>query len=236
MSFRRSRFRRRMGPKWGYAKSGLMTVVDGQLTDSTVATWLLPPGRAQYLMETRNRDSLQFAGCHLWLDFHWIAPSGGGGGFRGIPDTTFYVMKDTTSGGLADVPLHNDEDPWAEPNYPSNITNWNESTLDDGTEPFLWTHWIKGMSPPNAFVGTYDYNSGTNAASNQGDRIGSSGTEGQNEYLCRTFSTRMEWQPDVVIRTKRRLVKNEGIAITMKVRGDTGCTASLSWHVRCLTK
>lgn len=236
----RRRFRTRgkgRKPTWAYAHAMTLLAADNALTTTFVGGWLLPPGRVRWLCEDWKQASITHVTTHMWLDFHWISPSGGGGGHRGIPDVYFYAIKSNSSRATGgEGPIMNDMNPWSTPNFPSAITDWEDETDDDGTDSFLWCHRMKGMSPPNADVGTYTYTGDAKQGANQTDQMFSSGTEGVNNYMCRTFSMRAEWQPDVIIRAKRRLLKDDGIALFLAVRGDTGVSAHLECWSRTIAR
>lgn len=206
----RTRFRRRRRrATWSFADSSIMNLNNGAGGPGGQAiawVWVLPPARAQYLMETRNRDSITFAGAHLWLDFWW---QNGSSGALALPDVDFGVIKTTIADITAFTPdLSMITGQWDQPSTPATLTSWEEDD-DDGTGGFLWSHHIKGSSPPNAMVVTV---SGGIAPENQTFTLGN-GTIDTPTHMCRTFSVRQEWQPDVVIRSKRRLKKGEGILL-----------------------
>lgn len=210
----RRRFRRRAGPKWTYANSQELLVDSSHGTtigSSTMVadfTWLLPPARAQFLMNTRNRDRMQFSGAHIWLDFAWRET--GDSNPHALPDVNFAIMKSEVIGdtGLPDLsPLLGQ---WTEPSTPASITSWEEDD-DDGTNPFLWQHYIRGISPLNMFTQTL---SGGHTF-NQTTFIQADGEEAV--WMCRKNYVTQEWQPDVVVRSRRTIRKGEGIVLCMSL-------------------
>lgn len=231
------RRRRRMGPKWTYSDSVSMSITSAGpfLTPGGLSAnfcWLLPPGRAQFLMNTKMRDRMQFSGAHLWLDFFWKNTAAS----QGLNDVNLAVYK-TEIIGTGDVPDFSPMDgQWKQPSTPSNITSWNEDD-DDGGAPFLWQHWIKGSSPPNAEVRNLPTASGgtDQALWNQSlSMLG--GNDANPTYMCRKFLVTQEWQPDVVIRSKRRIQKGEGIALVMtSIPPGVGLASFLNIRLRTLT-
>lgn len=211
----RTRFRRkRASAKWTFADSQTLEVDASTPSPFQAFAWLYPPARAQFLMNTRNRDRLGFRGAHLWLDFFLY----NSGGPEAMPDVDFGVFK-TTIAAVGDQP---DLTPmlgqWKQPATPATLTSWEEDD-DDGTNPFLWQHHIKGMSPPNAIVNAVPGLSTANDASfiaNQAVNM-RAGDSDHIVYACRKFFVTQEWQPDVVIRSRRTLMKGEGIVLCMQV-------------------
>lgn len=202
----RRRFRRRAS--WTYSDSQQMLIQNGS---STSYVWLLPPGRVQFLLNQQRRDRLTFAGAHLWLTFYWKSVAGSSAG--NLPDADFGIFKSTIADAITNVPdITPMESQWNQPSTPGSLTTW-EDDDDDGTNPFLWQHHIKGMSPPNACVGTFGLPS-SNVGFNQTDLLGA-GTADSPLFACRKFSVTQEWQPDVVVRSKRRLQKGEGVLLAM---------------------
>lgn len=180
------------------------------------------------MMNTKGRDRMQFSGAHLWFDFYWENKAAG----TGLPDVQFGIYKSEiiSDTGLPDsTPI---DGQWKEPATPASLTSWDEDD-DDGTEPFLWQHWIKGMSPPNALINTTGF---TNPAfANQANVMGV-GTTDNPVHACRKFMVTQEWQPDVIVRTKRTLHKGEGVVLVMAVPSPSALTSNLNCHWRVLTK
>lgn len=230
----RTRFRRRSRKaSWAYANQQSLSL-SGAV--EVAYAWLLPPARAQFLMETKQRNTITFAGCHIWLDLYWKLT----GSSTGIPDLDFSVFKTTITdpaGGTPDTsPVFGQ---WDQPGTPGALTSWDEDD-DDGTNSFLWQHHVKGSTPPNAVVNTGGGPAVTAAspAANQSlTQLGGS-VDGPT-YVCRKFFVTQEWQPDIVVRSKRRLQKGEGILFVMSntygAMG-TGMTAAVNMQYRTLTK
>lgn len=210
--FRRSR------STWAYADSELVQVNSG---GQVSFTWLLPPGRTSYLCDTDRVSALTYMGSHLWLDFSWVNT----GAQTGIPDVTFYaIVSDLVESGT--TPSNLLYQPWHQPPLPSAITSWDENDeYDDGTQAFLWTHHIKGASPPNAQVATFG-NTSPNSADNQPGFISASSGVDAPVQLCRKFHVAAEWQPDVIIKSRRRLKKDQGVLFVMSA--DVAITSSVN--------
>lgn len=206
---RRGGFRRKS--HWIWADSfnlsldnGLGTVVNGRRYNAAL---LLPPGRVKWFCDTVvRRPAVTVTGVLMWLDFFWKNTSGGA---QALPDIDLFV--DTTSeddaGNITYV-----RDAFFEPQVPANIAAWTD-VASDGLDGFLWSHHIKGFSPPNAIVRT-DGLPADSSTANQSTLI-HTGNSDVPAYMCRTFSVRAEWQPDVHIKTKRRLRPDEGLVIAM---------------------
>lgn len=223
---------RRRRAAWSYADSFILDI-NSASPNAVVSQWLLPPARAQYLADARQKDRITFVGAHLWFDFFWKNTSGAQ---QQIPDVDWAIFKSTIADPAASTP---DQSPifgqWDQPPTPAAFTSWEEDS-DDGGYPFLWQHHIKGFSPPNAMVGTYS-ESDPEAVNNQIDRI-QTGTSDFVKYVCRKFSVTQEWQPDVVIRSKRRLFKGEGILLAGIMPAGappSGLSCQLDVRVRVLT-
>lgn len=208
MRFRRNRRRSRV--TWSHADEAIADILDDGNNIYVPLLWLLPPGRAQYLMDTDRVSSLTYAGSHIWMDYYWYNTSSD----RSIPDFNLFVMKTTED--TANAPSMQWY-PFRLPKLPSTLSSWDNAD-DDGTSSFLWVHHIKGSSPPNAVinnngvVGTTHNDRGANQY-----RIISTGTSDNYASVCRIFDVRAAWQPDVIIKTKRRLMKTEGILLVMNV-------------------
>lgn len=208
MRYRRNRMRRRRAT-WAYADARALVTSSGGGNTITSA-WILPPARVQYLCDTDRVSTITFEGCHLWLDFWWSNT----GVTTGIPDVDFYIIKSEYDDAGQSAYFFN---PWQEPSLPAAITAWTETPDEDGTGPFLWCHHIKGQSPPNSQVLTYTDSSSIEAA-NQCTLIHSGSVDSPID-VCRKFQVAAEWQPDVVVKTKRRLQKSEGILLVMSSPG-----------------
>lgn len=216
---------RRRRASWGYADFTNLQVSADPANVQAAGFFILPPGRAQYLMEAGRKDRLTVKTIHMWLDFRWVCFAGSFTNPQQIPDVELYVRKGTsrhddvtpdmeTSGALV-------SSPFAAPTVPSQVTTWAEAPADDGTDSFMWCHAIKGMSPPNGVVAAVTISPPTAPNTyGYGNQYGYMFREndGQGDLmLCRTFSVRAEWQPDVIIRSARRLQKGEGIMLGMNV-------------------
>lgn len=220
------RRRRRRKATWAFADAG--SLVNGPAGTLQIASlWLLPPARAQFIMNTKQRSSLTFAGAHLWLDFQWKIT----GANVALPDVDFGIFRTDMDqpGDIPDVDFMNNQ--WTVPSTPASITSWNEDD-EDGTEAFLWQHHIKGMSPPGIHVST----DGDAQVWNQVNVVGGSTlNDGAPAYVCRKGFVTQEWQPDVVVRSKRRLMKGDGICIAMASTPPANCNVQCNVHWRVLT-
>lgn len=226
---RRRRFRRRA--KWMYSDAASISLAStsillaGQFFNYL---WLLPPARANYLMTTRGRDRLTFAGAHMWLDWLWKGQNPGG---QTLFPTDFAVYKSKIVDPAALTPDFTTMiGQWDQPATPSTITSWDEDD-DDGTQSFLWQHHIQGQTPPNAIVQD-------GSATNGNQYGGFPGISGDaSMFICRQFFVSKEWEPQVVVRTKRRLQRDEGIVLVMTAfQGDVaaGITGFLNVRLRTL--
>lgn len=208
------RRRRRRRAQWLYADSTNMSINSGSvvLAGQPVAfIWLLPPGRCQFLMDTKGRDRMLFAGAHIWMDFQWANI----GSASGLPDIDLSIFKTTISDPVGSFP---DLSPltgmWDQPSTPNSLSTW-EDDDDDGTNSFLWSHHIKGTLPPNSYVWQFGSGSSGIQTTNQGIPQIAAGTIDAPTFSCRKFHVTQEWQPDVTVRVKRRLQKGEGIVMGM---------------------
>lgn len=211
---------------WAYADAEQMQLVGGGGSPPVVYSWLLPPGRVNYLLDTDRVSSMKFMGCHMWLDFNWVNTAS----FAAMPDVTIYAIV-TQQNEVSQAPDELFVNPWAPPEVPASLTSWTTYN-DDGTSPFLWCHHIKGQTPPNWAV--YTGQSGTTQF-NQGNSIGT-GTSDAPTIMCRKFFVAAEWQPDVIIKSRRKLVKDDGVALLMRSDSTfpTGMYINLSMRVRTL--
>lgn len=207
------RRRRRRAARWNYADTFFMDV-DSGTPQGLDWGWILPPARVSYLLQTKGRGNfLTFAGCHLWLDFFWSNT----GGSTAFQDVDFGIIRTS----IADPSTHTPDltqavAMWEQPNTPATIASWEEDD-ESGLDSWLWQHHIKGSPPPNASVNVVNTGSGAGADNvyNQPHFI-ETGTADTPRFVCRKFHVTQEWQPDVVVRSKRRLQKDEGILLYMR--------------------
>lgn len=228
------RRRRRRKASWSYADAGSLVLTGGG--GLTNYAWVIPPARAQFIMDTKQRNSLTFAGAHLWLDFYWSNK----GTATGLADVDFAMFKTTIADPTSFAPdISMADGQWDQPATPAALTSWDEDD-DDGTESFMWQHHIKGMTPPNAVVATKDFGTASGAwnghTANQAVLMPDGSTDAAL-FVCRKFCVTQEWQPDVVIRSKRRLQKGEGVILTMTWAGSGSANmqAICNYHLRTLT-
>lgn len=224
------RRRRRPSARWSYADSGSLAIQPNAGANVISSLWLLPPARVSFMLSQRGRgNSLVFAGCHLWLDFYWKNEAAA----LGLPDVDFGVIKTTIADPTTFAPdLSLADAQWDQPSTPATLTSWDEDD-DSGVDSWLWQHHIKGFSPPNAVVQT---ESGSTPGIGNQQNIIAAGSVDAPVYVCRKFHVTQEWQPDVVIRSKRRLQKDEGILLYMQgaPTGSQECICNV--HLRTLTK
>lgn len=208
MRFRRFR-RRRARATWDYCNAEQLEVnKNGQYSYS----WLLPATRTNWLCDTDRVDHITYCGSHIWLDFWWRSNDTAG---AAIPDITLFaiVTEQELGGEPADI---GELSPWTPPTVPASVTTWTADPQYDGTDSYLWCHHIVGQSPPNSHV--YAESGSITDFWNQTSFMGPGGTGSDNTsaLVCRTFSVRAEWQPDVIIKSRRRLKKDEGVALIMQ--------------------
>lgn len=204
--------RRRARPRWVHAGTQETTFTpnqEGGITNVTAAL-LLPPERVRYLCDTGQKDHLTTSAILIWLDFYVVAD-----GSATTVDTQqtaspvdFYIMKTAfdTSTPPTDVPLN--FLPYREPDVPSLITSWDtQGDEPDGLDAYLWTHHLGPIQLVNM--------DNQNASYNASDKAGSK-SQGIG-YVKSYSSVRQMWQPDIVVKTRRRLAKNEGIFLGFAV-------------------
>lgn len=225
----RARGRRSRPARWSYADSTGLSVSNGT---PTAFVWLLPPARVSFMLSQRGRgNSMVFAGAHLWLDFDWASSNSS---VQGLPDVDFGVIKTTISDPTAFTPdLSLVDAQWDQPSTPATLTSWDEDD-DSGVDSWLWQHHIKGQTPPNFHIQAGG--DGAGELFNQQQDIGG-GSSDSPAHMCRKFHVTQEWQPDVVIRSKRRLQKDEGILLYMNAQISVAQVfATLDVRLRTLTK
>lgn len=206
---RNRRFARRPARRtagWSYADGYTMVI-----SDNNVATWqtvpLMPAQRIQSLLDYAQRDHLVVTGILMWLNFWWQTPDTGGPLFT-LPDVDLFVIKGVASSTAS---LNQwDYAPFVPPVVPSAVTAWDNNPVNDGNDPFLWTHRIRGQmqvsSPPST----------ANIAGNVTNVI--NGT-GQTAKPFGETHVEANWQPSVHIRSKRKCFANDEIRLVMKCPG-----------------
>lgn len=221
-----SRRRRSRPARWSYADAAAIDIVNG---GATAFVWILPPARVSFMLSQRGRgNSLVFAGAHLWLDFFWSST----GSVELMPDVDFGVIKTTIADPVSFAPdLSLVDAQWDQPSTPATLTSWDEDD-DSGVDSWLWQHHIRGTSPPNFHVQA----DGAGAGSLFNQQNGLTGTTDAPGMMCRKFHVTQEWQPDVVVRSKRRLQKDEGILLYMASTPGFGMKVNLNVRLRTLTK
>lgn len=222
MRFRRFR-RRRARAAWAHAGAFTMSVDPGNAVGGGATNisylWLIPPARVSFLCDTDRVDHLGYRGSLVWLDFHWKGEVASPGNAHDLPDVAFYAMVSQADNTGVPIMATDFEDPWGEPIQPALVTSWDGNPETEGTDAFLWCHILKGLTPPNSIVNVWNtgQSSGAANASNQSSRIDGSNSSTVVPRVCRTHSVRAEWQPDIHIKTRRRLRKDEGVALVMGI-------------------
>lgn len=202
---RRRRFRRKSS--WIWADRFNITLNNASPAfagASSAGHLLLPPGRVNWFCDTQVRRShVTVTGILLWLDFWWQSDIASD---TTIPDVDFFLIASTEdeAGSIA-----TQFDPFVEPQLPAAVTDWTFAP-SDGLDPFMWTHHIKGSTPPNAFVSQTSSNNQYNQSF-----VMHAASDAQ-EATCRKFMVAAEWQPDIHVKTRRRLVKDQGLWLGMR--------------------
>lgn len=191
---------------------------------------LLPPGRVEWFCNSVvSRSHVTVTGVLMWLDFWWQTSTANQAVL--LPDVDLFVMKTQEDEVGSEAFAF---DPFVQPEPPALVTTWGTSPAD-GLDAFLWSHHIRGSTPPNAVVGTYI--ASDNVAYNQEVVIRAAADSNVN--TCRTFRVAAEWQPDVHIKTKRRLQRSEGLVIGMlglDTAFPTGTQAFLTVNTRIVAR
>lgn len=217
MRYRR-RSSRRSRSAWVWADSQSMALQDGP-TIAWNSLPLLKPGRTKYLCDSDKTDHITVTGILLWLDFHWEA---GNSNPTTLNDVELFVqvVEEDLAGNAA-----TEYTPFLPPQPPGTLASW-DTSVTDGLDSFLWCHFIKGASPPNYQVFTKSYNQSPDKGGNQKNTVGAADSDYPQYGVCRTFRVAAEWQPDVHIKTRRRLGPNEGIILGMRTPGTNTSTYS----------
>lgn len=215
---------RRSRATWGFADAAALNIPAGSLAGAHAYFWIVPPGRINYLCDTDRVSKVGFRGAHLWLDFNWVGVAAG----ASLPDVTCYAMKSQQD--LAGAPTVVDRNPWSTPETPASLTSWDAAGQEDGTDSFLWTHHIKGSTPPNAGLILT-----TPSAGNQTFSVGGNASSDNVGFVCRKWFVTQEWQPDVMIRSRRSLTKEDGIAIIFSIdTANPNVGVNVNVRARCL--
>lgn len=188
---------------WNWAISFALTMVDNGTTSNALNTIaLLPPPRVDWLLESgRGRSHLVVTGILMWLDCWILNPSASAQTM--VNELNFWVTKVKTDVTSA-VPGATDFlQPYSAPSPPASVLSWTTESTDenDGLDPFLWTHFLNPQNQERSY------------GSNGGYSPGIVGTNpNQNIIPMHPVAVRAGWQPDVHIKTKRKLVKGEGLS------------------------
>lgn len=212
--------RRGRGRKASWEWSNTFTLV-GVDTPAQYAlkTWaladLLPQPRVDFLCEARGSDSLVHVETLLWLDFHWAITSGNGQPFTYFPPAVdFFIIKSTVE-ETQPTAFAGDYAPYAQPIVPSAITSWSSTATEDsdGLDPYLWTHHIDPFLC-NSLITNVGISEVSGLASGQGNaQAAMAVAANQTAVLKYSNDVRMAWQPDVVVKAKRKVKKNEALKL-----------------------
>ena len=222
--------RRRRRASWEYAGNDVTNILDNGTPGDPAfrLIWLFPPGRTNYLCETRGKDAITHSTTLLWLDFQWNGEAEGFSGPQLIAPTYFYILKTKQD---ANDNTAEQFSPYATPPVPSAVTDWTSGLdEDDGTEPFLWTHYIDPLQ-----AGTASPIYANAALSDLWSAGGNADQYIANGRIAYPNTVRQAWQPDVVVKAKRRMAKTEGIALVFGYTyGNTLVNYQLTSHWRTL--
>lgn len=191
---------------------------------SQLGGWLLPPARTRFMLETTGKSRLITGSCLLWMNYYWALDNTGSDqttNQQNFPVELYITKSRADSNGF---PVQAEASaltfgPFAPPEVPTALTTWeleNESQ-DDGLDPWMWCHHIfelEGLGTTN--------NAQTTAP---GRDIANS-----NPYT----PVYQAFQPNVVVKTRRSLSKEEGIAIVLAAPNFTQAgPAYLSFNFNC---
>lgn len=197
-SRRRGRARK---ASWNWATTGTLIYQDTNVTSGfNIEGPLFPAPRVDWLLENgRGRDHLVVTTILLWLDFIWTNPNDTP---QAVLPIDFYVLRerfDSQSGGSFFAPYQS-------PQVPGSVTSWVANAPQeefDGLDPFLWTHhlseYVAGNTTFPAIAGNYG---------NTTDNLA-----GPNGVTQPNLNVRAAWQPDVIIKSRRRLGKGDCLNI-----------------------
>lgn len=216
--------RRKMRSAWNWATKGTLEWTDTSSQDVCISGPLLPAPRVDWLLEQgRGRDHLTVTAILLWLDFAFVNGTESDAQLQGLD---FWVIKER----FDSIPGGNLYKPYGAPQVPGNVTSWfvtDPLEEEDGLDPYLWTHHmsqiVAGTSVNSVLVGA--------GAANTSGLITANGAIQPNNNV------RQAWQPDVVIKTRRRMVKGDclNIGFTGGSGAANGVIYNLAYNARILT-
>lgn len=239
MRRRRGRGRR---SSWNWAYSGTLILVDtsASVAEQIVSPNLFPAARTDWFLENgRGRDHMTVTGILMWLQLS-IGNQSTTTAYGLASELNFWVQKYKADNVAGQSPAA--ATPYGQPSTPASVTSWTTFTAadeQDGLDPFLWTHYLNPgcvMAASSQAVATGD---SIGYGSNQMYELGAA-VAPNIPQVCYPPTVRAAWQPDVVIKSKRRLMKGEGLQLGMSIPAGNGTgngviSYSLTYRVRVLT-
>lgn len=228
----RRRFRRRKA-SWIWADSDTLSAVDNlSVNTPTYASSpnLLPCKRVDWLLDNQGRDRMVVKRILLWVCASVQIPSGAAGSIV-VPDMQLYVIKTSADPSQAATTVQ--YQPFSNPAAPSGVTNWVGTGGTDGTDPFLWCHYmfVPEENTPGGLSTTLGV--GTVTSSNTAAGIGRGASV--TGYWSSPTSVSPALSPNVDIRVSRRLMKNDELQLGfMFFSGNTGTTYQVRYATRVL--
>jgi len=191
------RRRRRASVNWIWAKQAQNQAVFGETgpaDGSGGEIWLLPPTRVNNLLQYRTRNALTVKRTLLWLNTWFVNSSSAQVELALGTNFTLYIRKTKELNANGFSTASSAPNPYAEPPLPMNVGaagGWDYQDDDaDGTEPFLWSCPIFTASANTLLV-----------------LPAGNGTPLQYAPMVAAY------QPTVDLRVRRRLQKDEGLAL-----------------------
>lgn len=224
------RKRRRLAT-WNWASAGTIVIADTTNSPQTIASVnIFPPARTDWLLENgRGRKSLTVKKILLWLQAYVVNPSTN---LVEIPSSMDFSLQriNQDSAGTISPGL---QAPYAAPVLPSAMTSWTVGGADeeDGLNPYLWTHRWWPSYQAGTQSGSVTLATGA-AATNSGAYV-----QENSSGISTPMRVTQGWQPDVVVRSSRRLVRGQGIGffVTMNSGASTNMTYNVQYACRVLT-
>lgn len=227
---------RRRGPRsaWNWAARGNIVMTDNGDPGAPIGISdpaFLPAGRVDWLLESgRGREHLTVTGILLWLDFY-VLNEDDQAVHPMVGAMDFAIIKGYDDGTTTTPALSGVVHPFNPPATPSNVTNWSVGATDenDGLDPYLWTH---TMNP--ALSSFRSWGTANGFAPILAQQV--IGGQPQVANDC-PLAVRAGWQPDVHIKTRRRMRKRENLTFCMTAASGlgNGLQYNLNYSVRILT-
>lgn len=139
----RRRFHRRARAAWAWASPSIIQITGGNTTNDFGYTWLLPPGRVEWLLDNQlRRNSFTVKRILVWAYYSWTNTDGNNSAIQ-APTQELFIIK-SREDALAPGPGGDTAFkylPYAQPPLPGSITSSWDEALDtgDGLDPYLWT-------------------------------------------------------------------------------------------------